>query len=71
MRSLLDHFGHMRVTLGPFWDDFAVTLGSLLAYEGDFGSILGSLCGHFGINFGHMRVTLGPFWSHFGAALGI
>ena len=31
---------------------FCVTLGSLLAYEGDFGSILGSLRS----NFGHIDV---------------
>ena len=34
------------------WGEFGVTLGALLAYEGDFGATLGLLCGHFGATLG-------------------
>ena len=34
------------------WGSFGVTLGQLLAYECDFGTISVRLWGHFGITFG-------------------
>ena len=40
------------------FDAFESTLGSILAYGGDFGVTLGSLWGQFGGNFGYMVVTL-------------
>ena len=42
---------------GSLW----VTLGSLLAYEGDFGSTLRSLRRHFW----QVKATLGSLWNHF------
>ena len=38
---------------------------SLLAFDGGFGSTLGSLWEHLR----HMEVTLGPLWGHFGVSL--
>ena len=47
------------------WGQFGTTVGSLLAYEGDFVTISASLWGHFGITFGiiaePLRVYEGPF----------
>ena len=45
--------GELWITLGH--------LGSLLAYEGDFGATLGSLRHHFW----HVKATLGSLWNHF------
>ena len=39
---------------GSIWDHFEVTLGLLLAYEGDLGATLGSFRDHFG----HIDVDL-------------
>ena len=59
--SLWSHFGYMKcrfqktpifpTDFNDFikdWGEFGVTLGSLLAYEGDFRATLGSLWSHFG-----------------------
>ena len=60
---------YFGVILGPLctlWDHFGITLGSLLAYEGD----VGALWNHFGLrwgNFLHMRLPL----DHSGITLGI
>ena len=43
--SLWEHLRHMGVTLGPFWDYFAISLGSVWVSVGDFVS----LDGHFAI----------------------
>ena len=48
---------------------FDLTLGSILAYEGDFGVTLVQLWGHFGymmVTLGHFGITMGSLWSHFG-----
>ena len=49
-KALIFHtdFNDFYKTTGWIFSRFGVTLGSLLAYEGDFGSTLRSLCGHFG-----------------------
>ena len=39
--------GHFWVTLGSIWARFMIALGFLLAYAGDFGSILRSFRAHF------------------------
>ena len=36
---LWEHLRHMGVTLGPFWDHFAISLGSVWVSVGDFGSV--------------------------------
>ena len=43
--SLWEHLRHMGVTLGPLWDHFGVSLGSVWVSVGDFAS----LDGHFAI----------------------
>ena len=72
---------HFGTTLASLWCDSAVTLDSLLACDGGFGS-LGShfvaYGGHAGTIYGDLRVivrghldTLGWLWHHFGVTLGI
>ena len=57
------------------WGSFGVALGSLWAYEGDFGSISVRLRGHFGVNLayeGDFGDTWSTFWAYegdFGATL--
>ena len=61
---------------------FAVTLGSLLACEGDFGDTSGSICGshwgHSGVTlrllcgyFGIILPTWGSLWDHLGSLLDV
>ena len=53
---------------------FGVTLGLILASEGDFGVTLGSLWDHFGATLGSLWVYAGDLrslWDHCGVTLGI
>ena len=55
--ALWEHLRHMGVNLGLLWADFGISLVSVLAYEGDFGS----LDGHFAMIVESLWVYEGPF----------
>ena len=64
----------------PLWGYLGITLRSLLAYEGDFGIILGQFCGKFGLRWGYfpygdfgvaLRLFWGLFWHMVHMAVGL
>ena len=77
LRALWCHLGFALGAFAACGGDFGGTLGSLLAYEGDFGilwgqfrSTLESLWTSEG-DFGQPRGYFGSLWDHFGGTFDI